>query len=41
MVVKIGITLVYARGKGLSAALAMTASVVVLAASIAVAWSQL
>jgi len=41
MAVKIGITLVYARGKGVSAAVAMAASVVVLAASIAVAWTQL
>jgi uncharacterized membrane protein (DUF4010 family) len=41
MGVKIGITLVYARRKGLSAALAMTASVLVLAATIAVAWAQL
>ena len=41
MAVKIGIALVYARGKGVSAAFAMAASVVVLAASIAVAWTQL
>jgi len=41
MAVKIGITLVYARRKGLSAALAMTASVIVLAVAIAVAWTQL
>ena len=41
MAVKIGITLVYARRNGLSAALAMTASVVVLAAAIGVAWTQL
>jgi hypothetical protein len=41
MAVKIGITLVYARGKGVSAAVAMAASVVVLAASIGVAWTQL
>jgi uncharacterized membrane protein (DUF4010 family) len=41
MAVKIGITLVYARRKGVSAALAMTASVAVLAAAIAVAWMQL
>ena len=41
MAVKIGITLVYARGKGVSAAVAMAASVVVLAASITVAWTQL
>lgn len=38
MAVKIGITLVYARGKGTSAAIALTASTLVLAASIAVAW---
>ena len=41
MAVKIGIALVYARRKGVSAALAMTASVVVLAAAIGVAWTQL
>ncbi len=41
MAVKIGITLVYARGKGVSAAFAMTASVIALAISIAVAWTQL
>ena len=41
MAVKIGIALVYARGKGMSAALAMTASVLVLAASIGVALTQL
>jgi uncharacterized membrane protein (DUF4010 family) len=41
MGVKIGITLVYARRKGLSAAVALTTSVIVLAASIAVAWTQL
>jgi uncharacterized membrane protein (DUF4010 family) len=41
MAVKIGITLVYARGKGVSAAIAMSASVVALGASIAVAWTQL
>ena len=41
MAVKIGITLVYARRKGVSAALAMTASVPSLAAAIAVAWTQL
>ena len=38
MGVKIGITLVYARRKGLSAAVAMTASVLVLTAAIGVAW---
>jgi uncharacterized membrane protein (DUF4010 family) len=41
MGVKIGITLVYARRKGLSAAVAMTASVLALAAAIGVAWTQL
>ena len=41
MGVKIGITLVYARLKGLSAALAMSSSVVVLAGAIAIAWTQL
>jgi uncharacterized membrane protein (DUF4010 family) len=41
MAVKIGITLVYARRKGISAAVAMTASVVVLAGMIALAWTRL
>jgi hypothetical protein len=41
MAVKIGITLVYARKKGLSAAAAMTASVVVLALMIGLAWTRL
>jgi len=41
MAVKIGITLVYARGKGWSAAAAMSLSVVALAASIGVAWLRL
>jgi len=41
MAVKIGITLVYARSKGWSAAAAMSLSVVALAASIGVAWLQL
>ena len=41
MAVKIGITLVYARGRGLSAAAAMTASVLVLGAMIALAWTRL
>jgi hypothetical protein len=41
MAVKIGITLVYARGKGLSAAIAMTASVVALAVMIGLAWTRL
>jgi uncharacterized membrane protein (DUF4010 family) len=38
MSVKIGVTVVYARSKGRSAAIALTASTLVLAASIAVAW---
>lgn len=41
MAVKIGITLVYARSKGISAAVAMTASVVAVAAMIALAWTRL
>ena len=41
MAVKIGIALVYARGKGASAALAMTASVIALAAMIGLAWTRL
>jgi uncharacterized membrane protein (DUF4010 family) len=41
MAVKIGITLAYARRKGLSAAIAMTASILTLAASMAVAWPRL
>src|SRR6185312_3028491 len=41
MAVKIGITLVYARTKGVSAAVAMTASVVVLAVMIGLAWTRL
>jgi uncharacterized membrane protein (DUF4010 family) len=41
MVVKIGITLVYARGRGLSAVAAMTASVAVLAIIIGLAWTRL
>ncbi|HEX6661907.1 MAG TPA: DUF4010 domain-containing protein [Sphingomicrobium sp.] len=41
MAVKIGITLVYARRKGASAALAMAASVIALSVSIAIAWTQL
>ena len=41
MAVKIGITLVYARGRGLSAVVAMTASVVVLGGMIALAWTRL
>jgi uncharacterized membrane protein (DUF4010 family) len=38
MAVKIGVTVVYAKSKGRSAAIALTASTVVLAASIVVAW---
>ena len=41
MAVKIGITLAYAGRKGIPGALAMLASVVALAASIGVAWTQL
>jgi uncharacterized membrane protein (DUF4010 family) len=41
MGVKVGITLVYARRKGLSASIAMSASVIGLAAAIAIAWSRL
>ena len=41
MAVKIGITLVYARGKGWSAAAALTASVAVLALMIGLAWTRL
>jgi uncharacterized membrane protein (DUF4010 family) len=41
MAVKIGITLVYARRKGLSAAIAMTASVIALAGAMFVAWFRL
>lgn len=41
MAVKIGIALVYARGKGVPAALAMTASVVALGVMIALAWTRL
>jgi uncharacterized membrane protein (DUF4010 family) len=41
MAVKIGITLVYARGKGLSAAAAMASSVLVLGIMIALAWTRL
>jgi uncharacterized membrane protein (DUF4010 family) len=38
MAVKLGITLVYARSKGLTAALALAASMIALASSIAVGW---
>ncbi len=41
MAVKIGITLVYARSRGMSAAVAMSASVVALAVMIALAWTRL
>jgi len=41
MAVKLGITLAYARSKGLSAALALGASMAALASSIAVAWVRL
>jgi uncharacterized membrane protein (DUF4010 family) len=41
MAVKIGITLVYARSRGMSAAVAMAASVVALAVMIALAWTRL
>lgn len=41
MAVKLGITLAYARNNGLSAALALAASMVALAASLAVGWLRL
>jgi hypothetical protein len=41
MAVKIGITLVYARAKGVSAAVAMATSVLVLGVMIALAWTRL
>ena len=41
MAVKIGITLAYARGRGLPAVIAMAASVAVLAISSALAWTRL
>jgi uncharacterized membrane protein (DUF4010 family) len=41
MAVKLGITLAYARSKGYSAALALGASMVALAATIAVAWLRI
>jgi uncharacterized membrane protein (DUF4010 family) len=41
MAVKIGITLVYSRSRGLSAAAAMASSVVALAVMIAIAWTRL
>ena len=40
MAVKLGITLVYARGKGFSAALALGASMAALASTIVIAWLQ-
>jgi uncharacterized membrane protein (DUF4010 family) len=41
MIVKIGVTVVYARGKGRSAALALGASTIVLAVTIVFAWLRL
>ena len=41
MFVKLGITLAYARSKGTSAALALAASMVALAVTMAVAWARL
>lgn len=41
MTVKVGVTLAYARGKGVSAALALGASMVALAASLVAGWMQL
>jgi uncharacterized membrane protein (DUF4010 family) len=41
MAVKIGITLIYARGRGFSAVAAMTTSVVALAVTIGLAWTRL
>ena len=41
MAVKIGITLAFARGRGVSAAVAMGASVAVLALMIGLAWTRL
>ena len=41
MIVKFGITLVYARSKGKSAALALGASMVALAVTIGIAWARL
>ena len=41
MTVKLGITLAYARGKGLSAALALGASMAALVAAIVVGWMRL
>jgi hypothetical protein len=39
--VKVGIALIYSRGRGVSAALAMTSSVVALAIMIGLAWTRL
>jgi len=41
MFVKLGVTLAYARGKGLAAALALGASMVALTASLVVGWLRL
>lgn len=41
MAVKLGVTLAYARGKGLSAALALGASMVALAVSLGIGWMRL
>jgi hypothetical protein len=41
MAVKIGVTLVYARSRGVSAAVAMASSVVALAIMIGLAWTKL
>jgi uncharacterized membrane protein (DUF4010 family) len=41
MVVKIGVTIAYARAKGRSAAIALVASTVVLAGTVAIAWLRL
>ena len=41
MAVKIGVTLAYARAKGMSAAVALGASTLALIASLAVAWAKL
>jgi hypothetical protein len=40
MAVKIGVTIAYARSKGRAAILALLASTLTLAASIAIAWLQ-
>jgi NAD(P)H-dependent flavin oxidoreductase YrpB (nitropropane dioxygenase family) len=41
MAVKLGVTLAYARGKGVAAALALGASMVALAASLLIGWMRL